>query len=466
MTVVNQPPTAAFTSSVAHNVASFDGTGSSDSDGTVASYDWDFGDGSTHATTAKPNHTYTSAGSYNVTLTVTDNDGGTNALTKTVTVGGANQPPTVVWSSSVSGLVATFSSAGTTDADGTVAGLSWDFGDGSGTSTSANPSYTYTRSGTYQVTLTATDNDGAKTSVTHAVTIANQPPTASFKATANQLAVAFDSSASSDPENDSLTYAWDFGDGSGTSTAANPNYTYGTAGTYTVKLTVNDGHGNSASTSRQLTVSAVPADIATDTFTRTTTNGWGTADKGGAWTLSGTASKFATNGTVGTMTASGPGNGVTAYLNSLSAADINYVVDTTVPNVSTGGGYYVMLIARHTSSGEYRLKLVYQNTGAVVLLLSKVVSGTETTLKTVTVSGLTYTGGDALRVRFTLKGTAITGTAWKASAAEPTTPQLSATDSTAGMQSAGTIGIQSYVSGSAATGAVTFTYDNLSVKPS
>ncbi|MFC6713178.1 PKD domain-containing protein [Branchiibius cervicis] len=465
VTVVNQPPTAAFTSSVAHNVASFDGTGSSDSDGTVASYDWDFGDGSTHATTAKPNHTYTSAGSYNVTLTVTDNDGGTNALTKTVTVGGANQPPTVVWSSSVSGLVATFSSAGTTDADGTVAGLSWDFGDGSGTSTSANPSYTYTRSGTYQVTLTATDNDGAKTSVTHAVTIANQPPTASFKATANQLAVAFDSSASSDPENDSLTYAWDFGDGSGTSTAANPNYTYGTAGTYTVKLTVNDGHGNSASTSRQLTVSAVPADIATDTFTRTTTNGWGTADKGGAWTLSGTASKFATNGNIGTMTATGPGNGQTAYLNGVSAADINWVLDTSVPTVATGGGYYITLMGRHTSTGEYRLKLLYQSTGSVQLLLTKVVSGTETSIKTVSVAGLTYTGGDVLRIRFTIKGSALTGTVWKATGTEPTSPQLTASDSTAALQPAGSIALQSYLSGSVTNAPVMFSYDNLSVKP-
>ncbi|KYH45864.1 hypothetical protein AZH51_09260 [Branchiibius sp. NY16-3462-2] len=465
VTVVNKPPTAAFTSSVTHNAVSFDGSGSSDTDGTVASYDWDFGDGSTHATTAKPSHTYTTAGDYNVTLTVTDNDGGTDTVTKSVTVGGANQPPTVVWSSSVSGLVATFSSAGTTDTDGTVAGLSWDFGDGTGTSTSANPSYTYSRSGTYQVTLTATDNDGAKTSVTHAVTIANQPPTASFKATPNQLAVAFDSSASSDPENDSLTYAWDFGDGTGTSTAANPTYTFGAAGTYTVKLTVNDGHGNSASATKQVAVTAVPADIATDTFARTTTSGWGTADKGGAWTLSGTASRVTANGSTGLMSVAGPGVGYTNYLNGLSAADVNYVIDSSVPTLSTGGGYYTVLSARHTSAGDYRLALIYQSSGAMQLQLTKVVSGTSTTLKTVSLGSVTYAGRDVMRIRLTIKGTSITGTAWKSTAAEPATPQISVTDSTAALQVAGSIGLESYVSGSAATGAVVFTYDNLSVKP-
>lgn len=79
----NDPPTATFTSSCSALACSFDGSGSSDSDGTIASYAWDFGDGS-NGTGATPQHTYASAGTYTVKLTVTDDDGGTGTVSQQV----------------------------------------------------------------------------------------------------------------------------------------------------------------------------------------------------------------------------------------------------------------------------------------------------------------------------------------------------------------------------------------------
>jgi PKD repeat protein len=78
------PPLASFTASMDNLTGSFDASGSSDPDGTITDYAWDFGDGAT-STRAAPNHTYTTAGSYPVTLTVTDNSGATASTTKTVT---------------------------------------------------------------------------------------------------------------------------------------------------------------------------------------------------------------------------------------------------------------------------------------------------------------------------------------------------------------------------------------------
>jgi PKD repeat protein len=81
----NANPTASFTTSCTFLVCSFDAGGSGDSDGSVASYTWDFGDGETDSTTgATPSHTYETGGPYVVTLTVTDNDGGEGSTTRNV----------------------------------------------------------------------------------------------------------------------------------------------------------------------------------------------------------------------------------------------------------------------------------------------------------------------------------------------------------------------------------------------
>ena len=79
----NVPPVARFTSSCSGLVCSFDGSASSDSDGTVVGYAWDFGDGTT-GSGATLNHTYTAGGTYTVVLTVTDNEGATGNVSHSV----------------------------------------------------------------------------------------------------------------------------------------------------------------------------------------------------------------------------------------------------------------------------------------------------------------------------------------------------------------------------------------------
>jgi len=94
--VANEPPVAdpngPYSGTVGSPV-SFDGSGSSDPDGTIVAYDWDFGDGNTGAG-VKPSHRYVAAGTYTVSLTVTDNDGASDTATSTATIDPvANEPP-------------------------------------------------------------------------------------------------------------------------------------------------------------------------------------------------------------------------------------------------------------------------------------------------------------------------------------------------------------------------------------
>ena len=103
-TPVNNAPTASFSSSCADLACSFDGAASSDSDGSIVSYDWDYGDGNT-ASGATANHSFIADGDYTVTLTVTDNEGATHASSTliSVTSGGGEEATNTVVSSVVTG---------------------------------------------------------------------------------------------------------------------------------------------------------------------------------------------------------------------------------------------------------------------------------------------------------------------------------------------------------------------------
>jgi len=167
---INQPPVAnpggPYTS---EGPVTFNGTGSSDPDNNVPlTYAWNFGDGST-GTGASPSHTYTTDGSYTVSLTVTDNKGlAGDPVTTSVTI--ANQPPVVsagadatVFPSQIYQLNATWSDAGATDAPWTYT-INW--GDGTsegGTKNNQSPvtgGHGYASPGTYTVQVTVTDKDG------------------------------------------------------------------------------------------------------------------------------------------------------------------------------------------------------------------------------------------------------------------------------------------------------------------
>ncbi len=166
--------TASTTSGVVALTVTFSGQNSSDIDGSIVSYAWDFGNGAT-STAISPTYTYTTAGMYNATLTVIDNDGLLGAASVVITVTAPiNQIPTAVASSNITSGIAplaiAFSSAGSSDPDGNIVSFAWNFGDGT-TSTSASPSKTYSTPGSYTARLTVTDNNGGTASAMMAVTI-------------------------------------------------------------------------------------------------------------------------------------------------------------------------------------------------------------------------------------------------------------------------------------------------------
>ncbi len=167
-------------------------------------------------------HTYAAAGTYTVTLTVTDKDGGAAADLAKITVV-PNSPPVASANGPYAGSEGTavcFSSSGTSDANGDPLSFAWAFGDG-GKSSVASPCRVYQDDGTYAVTLTVKDPSGATSTATATATIANVAPSASFMAPATvtegvaqtlTLANGTDKGAT---DKLSLEYAFECGTGAG-----------------------------------------------------------------------------------------------------------------------------------------------------------------------------------------------------------------------------------------------------------
>jgi len=252
--VGQQPPTASaggpYSGTVNQQVA-FDGTGSSDPDGSVVSYAWRFGDGNS-GTGPTPTHSYATGGAFTVTLTVTDNDNltGTSTTTASITDGSGVQPPVANAGGPYAGntgIGIQMDGSGSADPDGTITAYAWDFGDGSRASV-ARPVHAYAAAGLYTVTLVVTDNAGQQGTASTTADVTDAPNRAPVANPGGPYSaepgtpVSFDGSGSSDADGSVASYAWEFGDGNLGSGSA-PTHAYAAAGTYTVTLTVTDDLG-------------------------------------------------------------------------------------------------------------------------------------------------------------------------------------------------------------------------------
>ena len=263
--VVLIPPVAKFTENattvLTGEVIRFNASTSYDPDGVIVSYFWDFDDG-TNALGVIVDYSYAEDGTYTVTLTVTDNDDLTNSDTATKII--ENRPPVALFTQSVADVKTSkstrFDAGISYDPDGTIESYFWDFGDETN-ATGVEVIHSYEDDGSYIVTLTVTDDDGATNSKTITKTVLNRQPIALFTANETEVdvgkAIHFNASESYDPDGYIVKYFWDFGDGTN-ETGMIVEHAYNEAGNYTVTLTVTDDDGATDPDTDEITVNALP----------------------------------------------------------------------------------------------------------------------------------------------------------------------------------------------------------------
>jgi len=265
---VNHPPTAGLAFSPANPTVGqevhFHSDASSDTDGTIESFEWDLdGDGTFETTGATPTTTYTSPGPKEVFLRVTDDDGSSSTGSITVPV---NEPPTASFDYTpkppVPGESAEFTAEASSDSDGTIQSYEWDFdGDGTTDATGKTVNRSFATKGAYDVRLTVTDDDSASTTTSETVPV-TEPPTASIEHSPSPVITGetaeFNASAG-DSDGTVESYEWDFdSDGNTDATGESVERSFGTTGEHEVSLTVTDDTGASTTVSKTVTVTDRP----------------------------------------------------------------------------------------------------------------------------------------------------------------------------------------------------------------
>jgi hypothetical protein len=234
-------------------------------------------------------------------------------------------------------------------------------------------------------------------------------------------------------------------------------YTYtpaaGFSGADSFTYTVRDQAGASASATVTVTVSAPKAVLARDSFTRTLTGTWGTADLGGSWTPN--SSTLSVDGQRGVFTLS-PGQTRQVFLGA-NATDTDAKATVQLSAVPGGSGAYASIVSRRVApSVEYRGTVRVLPNGSVSALIYRMNGSDPATIigSEVTVPGLSAAPGSTLSLRLTSTGvspTRLALTVWQAGTAQPAA-QVTATDSTAALQKAGLTGLTAAISSKSTTG--------------
>lgn len=213
-------------------------------------------------------------------------------------------------------------------------------------------------------------------------------------------------------------------------------------------------------------VAAADATTASDAFSRTTSNTWGSAPRGGTYVLSGSSADFDVNGTAGTIRLPTAGESRTALLPGVSLRDTDLRFRVKTDKKSAGYSQYVFALGRQVAvDTEYRMRLRFAPDGSVWLKGTRTIAGARQAVSAEQrVTGLSRTEGSYLWVRAQFTGvspTTLRARVWRAGATEPTAWHYTATDNAPALREAGAVGVRARLHSWTRNAPVVFTFDDL-----
>ena len=202
-----------------------------------------------------------------------------------------------------------------------------------------------------------------------------------------------------------------------------------------------------------------------DSFERSVNGGWGKANTGGDWKTTWNAAAFSVDGTSGRIAMAGPRSSASIISDQIKSTSTDAVVDFSLDAVPSGNGAFISYAARTTKAGQYQATVRIGSAGNPVVTVSRVVKGRETALGTY-VLPQPYTAGQPLHLRMVVDGAESTNiqTKFWAGDAEPAEWGVEVVDNDKTLNEAGTVGLTTYMSGSAGPETVTLSVDKVTIK--
>ena len=202
-----------------------------------------------------------------------------------------------------------------------------------------------------------------------------------------------------------------------------------------------------------------------DSFERSVNGGWGKANAGGEWKTAWNAAAFSADGTSGRVAMAGPRSAASIVSEQVKSTSTDAVVDFSLDAVPSGNGAFISYAARTTKAGQYQATVRIGSAGNPVVTVSRVVKGRETALGTY-VLPQPYTAGQPLHLRMVVDGAESTNiqTKFWAGDTEPTEWGIEVVDNDKTLNEAGTVGLTTYMSGSAEPETVTLLVDKVTIK--
>ena len=202
-----------------------------------------------------------------------------------------------------------------------------------------------------------------------------------------------------------------------------------------------------------------------DSFERSVNGGWGKANTGGEWKTTWNAAAFSVDGTSGRIAMAGPRSSASIVSDQIKSTSTDAVVDFSLDAVPSGNGAFISYAARTTKAGQYQATVRIGSAGNPVVTVSRVVKGRETALGTY-VLPQPYTAGQPLHLRMVVDGAESTNIQAKfwAGDAEPAEWGVEVVDNDKTLNEAGTVGLTTYMSGSAGPETVTLSVDKVTIK--
>lgn len=235
---------------------------------------------------------------------------------------------------------------------------------------------------------------------------------------------------------------------------------------YRVKATTAINESGYSNTATATTTNIVI--YASDSFNRTVSNGWGSADVGGAYTLSGgVMSNFNVNGSVGTAVLADLTDRQ-AILNSVIQQDAAMTVRVATDKLAVGGSQKVRLrLRRVDAKNYYSFEVAFTTSAKLQAQIQAIVNNSQTNLQTITIAGLTHTPGQYFWIKAQVSGinpTTLNLKVWQDGTTEPSAWTLTATDSSSVLQVMAPIALMSSASSAVTNLPVAFSWDDLTVK--